>query len=62
LSYNGEKPSQTAIYNPFSGTLYYRAVSISGRQIFNFSYQPRLLAGTVMFAMTRHICPEERQC
>jgi hypothetical protein len=49
LSYNGEIPSKTAIYNPFSGTLYFRAVSISGRQIFNFSDRPRLLAGTVLF-------------
>jgi hypothetical protein len=43
LSYNGGIPSQTAIYNPFSGKLYSRDVYISGRQIFNFSDQSRLL-------------------
>jgi hypothetical protein len=56
LSYNGEKPSQTAIYNPFSGTLYFRAVSISGRQICNFSDQPILLAGTVYTGKERIRC------
>ncbi len=33
LSCNGEIPSQTAIYNPFSGKLYFRGVCISGRQL-----------------------------
>jgi hypothetical protein len=39
--------TQTAIYNPFSGKLYFRGVYISGRQIINFSDWPRLLAVTV---------------
>jgi hypothetical protein len=47
LSNNSEIPSQIAIYNPISEKLYFRGVSISGRQIFNFSDRPRLLAGTV---------------
>jgi hypothetical protein len=43
LSYDGEIPSRTAIYNPFSGNLYFRGVYISGRQIFEL-----LLADTRM--------------
>jgi hypothetical protein len=50
LSNNGEIPSQIAIYNPFSKKLYFRGISISGRQIFNFSDRPRHLAGTVCSA------------
>jgi serine protease inhibitor ecotin len=52
LSYNGEIPFQTAIYNPFSGELYYRSVYISGRQICNFLDWPRHCDG-MSFARVR---------